>query len=79
MLRFLWVATKGYRLAPWKSPYLRWRIETFSGIPADSIGFSEFWTFTWRERTRLFHFLVWVGKMRAALSKVSEHRDGLNA
>ena len=70
MLRFLWTATKDYRLRPWRSPYLRWRIETFSGIPADQIGFVKFWRFTWREKTRLFHFLVWVREMRAALIKV---------
>src|SRR3972149_824640 len=27
-LRFLRVASRGYRLCPWQSPYLRWRIET---------------------------------------------------
>jgi hypothetical protein len=70
MLRFLWIATKGYRLRPWRSPYLRWRIETYSGIPADSIGFAEFWRFTWKEKMRLFRFLVWVREMRATLIKV---------
>ena len=30
--------TKGYRTTPWRSPYLRWRVETWSGIPADSMG-----------------------------------------
>ncbi len=34
MLRFLWRATRGYRLRPWRSPYLRWRIETYWGTPA---------------------------------------------
>jgi hypothetical protein len=62
-LRFLWVATKGYRLRPWRSPYLCWRIETYSGIKTGQIGFREFWRFTWRERSRLLHFLAWVGEM----------------
>ncbi len=30
-LRFLWNATRGHRLAPWRSEYLRWRVETYSG------------------------------------------------
>src|SRR5271165_4079522 len=43
ILRFLWNATRGHRLAPWRSPYLRWRIETYTGIKMQSIGFLE-WT-----------------------------------
>lgn len=62
-VRFLWVATSGYRLRPWRSPYLRWRIETYSGMEAGQIGFREFWRFVWRERSRLLRFLVWVNEM----------------
>src|SRR6266446_6098144 len=29
-LRFLWNATRGNRLRPWRSPYLRWRLETYA-------------------------------------------------
>ncbi len=42
ILRFLWNATRGHRLTPWRSPYLRWRIETYTGIKMQSIGFLEF-------------------------------------
>ena len=59
-LRFLWVATRGYRLRPWHSPYLRWRVETYAGGRAEMIGFREFWRFLWRERRRLRAFLKWV-------------------
>jgi hypothetical protein len=59
VLRFCWVATRGYRLRPWQSPYLRWRIETYSGIPADSVTFSVFWSFLWNERRGLWRFLHW--------------------
>ena len=62
-LRFLWTATAGYRLRPWRSPYLRWRIETYSGMRAEEIGFREFWRFVWRERGRLWRFLSWVAEM----------------
>ena len=72
-LRFLWTASRDYRLNPWRSPYLRWRIETFSGIPADSIGFREFWRFTWREKSRLLRFLLWTGEMAGIDS--GKHRD----
>ena len=43
----LWRLTRGYRLRPWRSPYLRWRMETYWGMPADRIGFAEFWKFAW--------------------------------
>ena len=63
MLRFLWVATRGYRFKPWQSPYLRWRIETYSGLPAESITKQQFFAFLWRERFSLWQYLRWVGRM----------------
>ncbi len=62
-LRFLWNATKGHRLAPWRSPYLLWRIETYCGVKMTQIGFLEFWEFLWRERTNLWRFLKWTAEM----------------
>jgi hypothetical protein len=64
MFGFLWKASRGYRLQPWKSPYLRWRVETYSGVPADSIGFREFWQFVWAERRPLMQYLKWVADFR---------------
>lgn len=64
MFRFLWFATRGYRLRPWASPYLRWRIETYSGIPADSITPRMFFRYLWAERTSLWQYLRWVSRMR---------------
>lgn len=64
MLRFLWIASRGYRLRPWQSPYLRWRIETYSGIPADSITANSFFHFLWAERSSLWQYLRWVSRMR---------------
>ncbi len=63
MIRFLWRASRGYRLRPWKSPYLRWRMETYWGTPADSIGFSEFWSFAWGHRAEMLRFLRWADRM----------------
>jgi len=62
-IRFLWNATKGHRLAPWRSPYLLWRIETYTGVKMTQIGFLEFWEFMWRERRELWGFLKWTGEM----------------
>ena len=53
MLRFLWNSTRGHRIAPWRSPYLLWRIETFTGVKMTQIGFLEFWGFLWTERDQL--------------------------
>ena len=64
MLQFLWVATRGYRFRPWDSPYLRWRIETYCGIPAESITRQIFFRFMWTERASLFEYLRWVSVMR---------------
>jgi hypothetical protein len=66
MLRFLWIATRGYRLRPWLSPYLRWRIETYSGIPAESITRQSFFQFVWSERSALWQYLRWVHRMSRA-------------
>lgn len=59
MLRFLWMATKGYRLTPWRSPYLLWRIETYWGCHADRITPRQFRAFVWTHRSELWRFLRW--------------------
>lgn len=64
ILRLLWNATRGHRLAPWRSPYLRWRIETYSGLKMNQIGFREFWGFVWRERSELLRYLIWTARMQ---------------
>jgi len=63
MVKFLWRASKGYRLAPWRSPYLLWRIETYWGLHADRISPAEFRAFCWQHRAELWRFLQWAGKM----------------
>lgn len=65
MLGFLWEACRGYRLRPWRSPYLRWRIETYTGKHADQIGFREFWTITWYHRAAFLRFLHWADANRS--------------
>jgi hypothetical protein len=62
-IRFLWNATRGHHLTPWRSPYLLWRIETYTGVKMKQIGFLEFWEFTWRERRQLWRFLRWTREM----------------
>ena len=63
-LRFFWIASRGYRLRPWQSPYLRWRIETYSGIPAEQVNYSIFWKFLRKERKNIWRFLCWGAEMK---------------
>lgn len=65
MIGFLWSAGKGYRLTPWRSPYLRWRIETYWGVPAETIGFAGFWRFLLTHRVDMWRFLRWARRMRS--------------
>jgi hypothetical protein len=69
MLRFLWIASRGYRLRPWDSPYLRWRIETYSGIPADSLDRKSFFHFLWAERLSLWAYVSWAARLRKCFGK----------
>ena len=62
-MRFLWNATRGHRLRPWRSEYLRWRIETYSGVEAHSIDARGFFRFLWQEKRRLVSFLRWAGEL----------------
>ena len=63
MIGYLWRVTRGYRLHPWDSPYLRWRIETYSGIAAARIDFAGFWLFSWSHRKDLLRYLRWASRM----------------
>lgn len=67
MLGFLWHATRGYRLTPWRSPYLLWRIETYWGLHAGRISRGEFVRFSREHAGELFRFLRWAGRMRSRL------------
>jgi hypothetical protein len=63
-LRFYWVAAKGYRLRPWKSPYVRWRMETFFGEEAAELDARKLFRLLWRERARMERFLRWAEERR---------------
>jgi hypothetical protein len=65
MLRVLWGLSRGYHLFPWRSPYLRWRVETYSGLHAEQITSAVFWRFAWTHRQELIRFLRWAGRMQA--------------
>jgi hypothetical protein len=63
-LRYYWITSKGYRLRPWASPYLRWRLETFFGGDMHALGPGQFFALMWRERGRFKRFLDWTAERR---------------
>ena len=67
-LRYYWIIAKGYRLQPWNSPYLRWRLETFFGKDAAHLDARGTISLLWRERARLARFLQWVETRQRAQS-----------
>lgn len=62
-LRFLWNATRGHRLTPWRSEFLRWRVETYSGKRAETLTTKEIFGFLWHSRWELIKFLIWTAKI----------------
>ncbi len=62
-IRFFWNATRGFHLTPWRSPYIRWRLETYSGRPADTITARFMFQLVWQERQQFLRFLHWIGQM----------------
>jgi hypothetical protein len=61
-LRYYWMTAKGYRLRPWRSPYIRWRMETFFGPKAEPLGPLRLALLMWQERRRMREFIVWADK-----------------
>ena len=75
-LRMLWVALRlswPHPFAPWRSPLLRWRIETYGLRGADgrmlagqSIDRRTFIRFCLTERRALLKFLRWAAELPSA-------------
>lgn len=63
-LRFGWFATRGHRLRPWRSPYLLWRVETYTGKKAETIGVVDLVQLGWFERFQVLRFLRWLQSMQ---------------
>jgi len=68
-LRFLWNATRGNRLTPWRSEYLRWRVETYSGQRAETLTPGRIFKFVWASRWELLSFLAWTGRLEREARK----------
>lgn len=68
-LRFIWNATRGHRLAPWRSEFLRWRVETYSGKPASALTARDILGFFWTSRWELLGFLAWTSRLEKEARK----------
>ena len=68
-LRFMWNATRGHRFAPWRSEYLKWRIETYSGKKADTLAAKDVFGFLWNSKWELLSFLLWTSRLEDEVRK----------
>jgi hypothetical protein len=63
-LTYYWIAARGYRLHPWDSPYLHWRLETFLGKEAETAGAAQFLKILWKYRREMQNFVDWAEERR---------------
>ena len=68
-VRFWWLGSAGHRLRPWRSEYMRWRVETFTGKPAATLRFRDFAQLAWTERRQMGRFLLWAGELNEQASE----------
>ena len=58
------MAARGYRLHPWDSPYMRWRMETFLGKEAENLSAAQFMKVLWKYRHQMQNFVDWAAGRR---------------
>jgi hypothetical protein len=64
LLTFYWMSARGYRLHPWDSPYLRWRLETSLGKEAENLSPAKFLKILWKYRHQMQNFVDWAAERR---------------
>jgi len=74
-VRFAWNATRGHRLRPWRSPLLKWRLETYTGRKAEEIGLRAMLGIAWREKRQLLRYMAWTEKMRVLARETGKGRE----
>jgi len=62
LIAYYWISARGYRLRPWKSPYLQWRFETFLGKEAFPLDAKKFFQLSWKYRAELQKFAAWAAE-----------------
>jgi hypothetical protein len=51
-------------LTPWRSEYLRWRLETYTGKAASEVQARDFWELFRSDKRQFFRFLRWTAEIR---------------
>jgi hypothetical protein len=69
LLSYYWMAARGYRLHPWDSPYMRWRLETFLGKEAENLSAAQFMKVLWKYRQQMQNFVDWAAGRRRVQSR----------
>jgi len=69
LLSYYWMAARGYRLHPWDSPYMRWRLETFLGKEAENLSAAQFMKALWKYRQQMQNFVDWAAGRRRVQSR----------
>lgn len=72
-LHYYWIVTRGYRLQPWNSPYLKWRMETFLGREADNMTAGKFFRIAWKYRDQMRNFVDWAAERRRVQRQIRHH------
>lgn len=70
-LRYYWIVARGFRLRPWSSPYLQWRLETFLGSEAARMTPGKFVRLMWKYRNQMERFVDWAAERRRAQRRSS--------
>jgi hypothetical protein len=64
LLSYYWMAARSYRLHPWDSPYMRWRLQTFLGKEAENLSPAQFMKVLWKYRHQMQNFVDWAAERR---------------
>jgi len=65
------MSARGYRLHPWDSPYLHWRLETFLGKEAENLSPAQFLKILWKYRHQMQNFVDWAAERRRVQARAS--------
>lgn len=72
-LSYYWIAARGYRLHPWDSPYLHWRLETFLGAEGETSSAMQFLRVLWKYRHEMQNFVDWAAERRRIQANSRSH------
>jgi hypothetical protein len=57
---------------PWRSEFLKWRIETFTGAKAEDLNAVDVISFFWAMRWEIFSYLAWADDMHSEVKRAAK-------